>query len=257
MQERKDVMGDRMKAYESIETDGKFRPNSLVYARLDGRSFSKFTRGLARPYDSRMSSLMQEVTKHLVKEFNCLTGYTQSDEISVLMENKYESPMIFEGKKQKIISSMAAYATAVFVSKIPEFLPEKEGKFPTFDCRVFEVPNEVEATNAFLWREYDASKNSVSMLAGHYFNHKELQGKNTKLKIDMLKTQKDVIWEDCPAYFKFGTYVKRTQKLFTNPEYPDSPAVRHTVEPVEITLQGFETVEDRVIFVFDKELKLS
>ena len=257
MQERKDAMGNRMKAYEAIETSQKFRPNSLIYARLDGRSFSKFTKGLARPWDERMSTLMQEVTKHLVKEFNCLIGYTQSDEISLLMENKYESPMIFEGKKQKVISSLSAYATAVFVSKIPEFIPEKQGKFPTFDCRIFEVPSDAEAANAFLWREYDASKNSVSMLAGHYFSHKELQGMNGKVKIDMLKTKKDVIWEDCPAYFKFGTYVKRVQKVIVNPAYPDAPAIRHSVETVSAVLQDFENTEDRVKFVMNKEMVLT
>lgn len=251
MKERKDAMGDRMKAYEAIETSQKFRPNALIYARLDGRSFSKFTKGLARPWDERMSKLMQETTKQLVKEFNCLVGYTQSDEISLLIENKYESPMIFEGKKQKIVSSLAAYATAVFVSKIPQFIPEKEGRFPTFDCRIFEVPNKEEAVNAFLWREYDATKNSISMLAGHYFSHKELQGLNGKVKVDMLKTKKDVIWEDCPAYFKFGTYVKRVQKIIVNPEYPDSPAVRSAVETLPDVLQTFETSTERMNFIFN------
>jgi len=252
MEERKDALGDRMKAYEVIETEAKFRPNSLIYIRLDGRSFSKFTKGLARPWDSRMSSLMQEVTKALVKEFNCLIGYTQSDEISLLIENKYGSPMTFEGKKQKVISALASYATAVFVAKIPEYLPEKEGKYPTFDCRAFEVPNEAEAVNAFLWREYDASKNSISMLASHYFSHKELQGKNGKIRIDMLKTQKDVIWEDCPNYFKYGTYVKKVQKEFINPEYPDSPAIRNTVEAVTSHLQLFDTMDYRIKFIMNK-----
>lgn len=249
--ERKDALGDRMKAYEQIETSIKFPPNSFVYARLDGRAFSKFTKGLARPWDERMSNLMGEVTKSLVKEFNCVVGYTQSDEISLLIENSCESPMIFDGKKQKIISTLAAHATAVFVAKIPEFLPEKIGKFPTFDCRAFVVPNEGEATNAFLWREYDATKNSISMLAQHYFSHKELLGVSGKTKIDMLKTQKDVIWEDCPEYFKHGTYFRRVQVAVSSAEAEFGYVIRSRVMELEDRLCEFADTESRVSFIMN------
>lgn len=67
--QRMDAMGDRLKAYERIETEKRFRPNSILYVRLDGRSFSKFTKGLTRPYDVRLSRLMQETTAYLVHEF--------------------------------------------------------------------------------------------------------------------------------------------------------------------------------------------
>ena len=68
--QRMDAMGDRLKAYERIETEKRFRPNSILYVRLDGRSFSKFTKGLTRPYDVRLSRLMQETTAYLVDEYN-------------------------------------------------------------------------------------------------------------------------------------------------------------------------------------------
>ena len=250
--ERADALGDRMKAYERIETEQRFHPNSLIYARLDGRSFSKFTKGLARPWDTRLSNLMVETTKSLVKEFNALTGYTQSDEISLLFLNKYESPMMFEAKKQKLVSTLAGHAAAVFNTLLPAFVPEKVGKYPLFDCRIFEIPA-TDAGNAFLWREQDATKNSVSMLAQHHFSHKELHGKNTAVMIDMLKTQRDTIWEDCPEFFKHGSYIKRQCRTVVNPKYPDQPAVRHYIEVIPGNLSSMPSFADRHAFVTAKE----
>lgn len=61
-------IGNRMKAYEMAEAGRKFMPLLPVIARIDGRSFSKFTKGLERPYDIRLSKLMVATTKFLVQE---------------------------------------------------------------------------------------------------------------------------------------------------------------------------------------------
>ncbi len=50
----KDSFGDRMKMYEGAEAQRKFLPGLPIVARLDGRGFSRFTKGLERPYDQRM-----------------------------------------------------------------------------------------------------------------------------------------------------------------------------------------------------------
>ena len=77
-----------------------------------------------------------------------------------------------------------------------------------FDCRVFQVPNKDEAVNALMWREFDATRNSISMLARHHFNHKYLHGKNTSQMQDMLMVEKQVNWNDLPIAHKRGTYVQ-------------------------------------------------
>lgn len=51
-------LGDRMKKYEKIETGDRFIPCLPVYVRIDGRSFSKFTKSMNKPYDERMSRVM-------------------------------------------------------------------------------------------------------------------------------------------------------------------------------------------------------
>jgi len=40
------AIGDRMKDYESYETNRRFLPNLPIYARIDGHGFSRFTQGM-------------------------------------------------------------------------------------------------------------------------------------------------------------------------------------------------------------------
>jgi hypothetical protein len=53
-----DELGDRMKAYEAAETGRVFDAMLPIYARMDGRSFSRFTRGMERPFDQRLALAM-------------------------------------------------------------------------------------------------------------------------------------------------------------------------------------------------------
>ncbi len=204
-----DTFGDRMKGYERAETDQKFMPYLPIYARLDGRGFSKFTRGLERPYDSRMSDVMRLVTQYLVRETGASVGYTQSDEISLCWKQEYPSgPVMFAGKKQKLVSTLAALATVKFKDLLPTYLPEKADQLPTFDTRVFQVPDDAELYNQFLWRVQDAIKNSIQMAAQHYCSHSKLQGLNKGKQLELLE-EHGIVWGEYPRFFKEGIFLNR------------------------------------------------
>lgn len=248
---RLDALGDRMKAYERQETELRFMPNTWLYVRIDGRSFSKFTKGLARPYDARLSQLMVDTLKHLVEETNATIGYTQSDELSLLIYNGYETnECIFNGKKQKLCSIIAGLASAYFNKHLVAVIPEKEDYCPVFDCRVFAVPNEVEAMNALYWRELDCIKNSISMAAHEHFSHKQLHKKNSSVMKDMLLTYANIRWDDYPEFFKYGTYVKRAKY---EKETEDGPVVRTKVMSINARLVNPDmSTAERVQFCIDK-----
>lgn len=243
-----DALGDRMKTFERLSTDVRMIPGLPIYVRLDGRGFSNFTRKMTRPYDPRMSALMQATTEYLVKEFNATLGYVQSDEISLIIRNEYESPAIFEGKVQKLTSTLAASATAFFNAKFEEFFKASTSDFnerlPTFDCRLFNIPSWDEAANSILWRYLDALKNSKQMLAHHHFSHTELQNHNGKQLVDKLEVEKGVIWADFPDFFKSGVFVQR----YTFSPSPD--VIRHAIAPVDL-LEPFHllTHEQRIDLV--------
>lgn len=218
-------LGDRMKLYEGYETNRAFMPLLPIMVRLDGKSFHSFTRGFQRPYDERMSSLMKEITKQLVIFSSAKIGYTQSDEITlVLYSESLDSQVFFDGSIFKTISVLASFASAIFNKLLSEYLPEKINETPIFDCRAWNVPSKYEAINCLIWRELDATKNSISMASQSYFSHKQLMGKTGSDKQEMLFSA-GVNWNDYPAFFKRGVYFQRRKVIrkFTTNEIEKLP----------------------------------
>jgi tRNA(His) guanylyltransferase len=174
----KDSLGDRIKFFENYNACDRLMPGLPVVIRLDGVSFHTFTKGLERPYDIALSTLMIDTTKYLVEETNACCGYTQSDEITlILYSDNYKSQIYFDGRIQKIQSVLSARNSLFFNKELPVCLPQKSHTSPVFDCRAFVVPSQIEAINALLWREKDATRNSISMAAQSVYSHKELHGK--------------------------------------------------------------------------------
>jgi tRNA(His) guanylyltransferase len=260
-----DSLGDRMKLYEGMEAERRLLPLLPVMVRIDGRAFSSFTRGLNRPYDERMSRLMVETTKALVEESHALIGYTQSDEISlVLFAEESTSQLMFNARTQKLASILGSLATAVFNAELMKSeIADYARKRPIFDCRVWNVPNKDEAANCILWRERDATKNSLQMAAQSVFSHKQLQGKSGSDLHEML-FQKGINWDKYPAFFKRGTFVRRVtvERPFTADELEALPPMHEArlnpglmvtrSQVVEIDMPPFGRVRNRAAVIFDK-----
>jgi tRNA(His) guanylyltransferase len=234
-----DNLGDRMKRYEFDYSHVVLPRDSYIVARVDGRAFHAFTSGLQKPYDENLSNLMIQTAAHLAVEFNAALTYTQSDEISLLWPPREGgSEMMFGGKRDKIVSLVAAQATAFFGRGVPEILPAKAGSLATFDCRVHSLPSEPEVTSYFAWRETDSVRNSIQSAAQSVFSHRVLHGKGSAEMIEMLR-EEGVTWKNYPSFFRRGTYIKRTKRstVFT-PEDVESLPLKH-----EARTNGFVEVE--------------
>jgi tRNA(His) 5'-end guanylyltransferase len=107
---------------------------------------------------------------------------------------------------------LAAHATAVFNQLIPTLMKSKIGELPIFDCRVWGVDELEDVLNTFAWREHDARKNAISMMASTYITHKKLQGVSSKQRIEMLAGLGHD-FEAMPDRFKYGTYLTRGVEL--------------------------------------------
>lgn len=262
----KDALGDRMKMLENIECDRNFLPMLPIVARVDGRSFHSFTKGLDRPFDESFKACILDTMLYLAKETNPLIVYSQSDEISLLWySSNIDSQVWFNGRITKMVSQLAAQTTLAFYRAVCERMPKKYAeKLPTFDARVWQVPTKEEAVNVFIWRELDASKNSITMAARSVYSDKELFKKNSADKHEMLY-KKGINWNDYPAYFKRGTYIqKRTmEKVFLPSEIEKLP-VNHAArknpdlifkraEYREVELPPITTITNRVDVFFNGE----
>lgn len=204
----KDTFGDRMKRYENAFRH--YLPGRMpVIIRIDGSHFHTYTKGLEKPFDEKLANAFWETCKYLLENISgAKLAYHQSDEISLLITNydKEGTQSWFDNNLQKIVSVSASLATAKFNEEMRKVYPDKE--LATFDARAYVVPKE-DVNNYFLWRERDAMKNSVSMLAQHHFSHKSLQGLNGKQMREKLLAEKGVDYMALPTWKRQGVVVKK------------------------------------------------
>lgn len=211
---KKDLFGNRMKGYENA-----FRhhlPERMpVIIRIDGSHFHTYTKGLEKPFDDKLIHAFWETCKYLVKHIGgAKLAYHQSDEISILVTNydNVGTQSWFANNLQKLVSVSASLATAKFNEEMRKVYPDKE--LATFDARAYVVPKE-DVNNYFLWRERDAMKNSVSMLAQQHFSHSSLQGLNGKEMQERLLNEKGVSYLALPMHYQRGAVIKKES-------YPDT-----------------------------------
>lgn len=265
-------IGDRMKLYESL-TDVRLTPGLPVLARMDGRAFHTFTRGLTRPFDERFHNCMVETTKILVKDTNALVGYTQSDEITLVWpeqvpdeDNRTE---MFGGRVQKLASTLASQTAVVFLDWFRAQVPDhKTRNLPTFDARVWVAPSRDEACNALLWRELDATRCSILAVSQHEFGHKAILGLDLKQLQEKLFQEKGINWSKAyPTWAKRGTWVRKDKvvRAFTAEELAKLPEqhearkkpelqVERTVVRVVEGMPRFASMWNRIGFVFDGDI---
>jgi tRNA(His) 5'-end guanylyltransferase len=218
-------MGDWCKFLEKNFTPEIMIPTLPVIIRLDGNNFHNWTKGLNRPFEENLTDLMIDTTKFLVKETNAVIGYTQSDEITLILYSSDRASSIYhDGKKQKILSKLTAKCTQYFNDKRKEYLPN-HNKNAIFDCRIYQVPSLHDACVQLLWRENDAIKNSIYMLAYTMYSENELFKINSTQLKDKMLVEKNVDWNKLPSKFRKGSYVRRinTSRPFTKEELLSLP----------------------------------
>lgn len=217
----------RMKMYEELNKQFLL-PNQYVLMRLDGKSFSSFTKKyFKKPFDDEFTWLMQSTMEYLVDNISgAVAGYTQSDEITILLTDKKTKGMEgwFNYRVDKMCSLAASMASAYFNINFNEYSNYKINNesfypYPIFDCRVWQVPNEEEVKNVFLWRQRDCIRNSVLQLAQSFYTHKEMLNKNIdELKMMLLK-EKDCNWEELNESIKYGMFYFPKKKASNSEKY--------------------------------------
>jgi tRNA(His) guanylyltransferase len=225
-----DDIGDRFKGYEAC-WDMTLPRRMPMVIRVDGRGFHSLK--LEKPFDPGFFLRMSFVATMLCKEIQgAVLAYFQSDEISIIARDDMQpNTEAWLGKRlSKVLSLSAAIATAAFNSDSKHGLRQ-------FDSRAFVLPDLSEVTNYLIWRQQDATRNSVSMAAHAAFSHKSLHGVNSPGMIDRLR-EAGKPWEDTPTRFKRGA-VCRPVKVFKPVEYLNNAVVERREWQVDEELPVF------------------
>lgn len=178
--------------------------NSYAVIRVDGKGFSKYTRDMEKPFDWGFTTAMRLTAKYLAEQVEgAHLAYTQSDEISVIFSDLAgeNTEWWYGGQVQKLVSVTAAYASVMFNRLMNQ-------KIAVFDARVHHLDGAEGVLEYLKWRQDDAVKNSVGMLASHHISHKKLLGVPTIERIRLLN-EMDVNWYDLHPAFTMGSLVGR------------------------------------------------
>lgn len=242
-----------MKGYE-FQSRTSLLKRTPVIIRLDGKAFHTFTKGLDKPFDKEFIEIMQNTMLNLCENIQgCVLGYTQSDEITLILVDYKELDTCawFDNEIQKIVSVSSSMATLFFnkelykeyelydghllrqftISRFSEIddrtlinrgmlLSSKLFK-ATFDSRAFNLPKE-EVCNNLIWRQQDATRNSINSLAQSLYSHKELQGISCKDIQNKMLIEKNVNWNNLETKLKRGSCAIKDDngKWFIDNEIP-------------------------------------
>lgn len=220
-------IGTRMKEQYEVRSQTYLPRRTYVIIRVDGKAFHTYTRNCQRPFDPALAQIMDETAVFMCSQIQgAKLGFVQSDEISILLTDfdEINTDMWFDGGVQKIVSVSASLATAGFEKARPRWSGTLEPG-ALFDSRVFIIPDRIEVANYFVWRQQDASRNSVQMLAQSHYTQPELHGKNSADLHDMIHA-KGGNWNYEPVRFKRGAAVIDKQGWFADQHTPVFTAER-------------------------------
>lgn len=239
-----------MKRYESVPKNFLTRRMPVII-RVDGKAFHTFTRGMKKPFDEVLMKTMKETMKYLCENVQgCVLGYTQSDEITLVLTDyaTLTTDVWFGYNVQKCVSIVASMTTMVFNRYFTEnvrieaevFINEwlDDGEFnpnykndelrelwsihkkaqekgAMFDARIFNLPKE-EVCNCLIWRQQDATRNSVQSVGQAYFSHKELNNKTCNDIQEMLWQERGINWNDFPVECKRGSCCIKKKREIDN-----------------------------------------
>ena len=231
-----ETLGERMKKYEA-EHDYEIPPYHAIIVRSDGHDFSSLTRNCEKPCDVNFTKAMVKTMKDTVEHVNARTGYTHSDEITLIFAptctfEEYQNSLnggnpvqkhIYNGRIQKIVSLISAYCSVRFNEHFKMLINSCSDKYndrfiklvnsniQIFDCRILDFPPDkiYEVVNHQIWRSVcDSETNATNSFAQKFIGQKKIIGKKcSEMKIMLLEYGID--WLQIPIWIKHGIYCKK------------------------------------------------
>jgi tRNA(His) 5'-end guanylyltransferase len=212
-------LAERQKSYEK-PYDYTLTKNLPLIIRVNGRSFTKLTKKLNKPFDTKLDSIFNLTTLYTLSELqNCVFAYSFSDEVTFII-NSSTDEYWYNNRIQKIISVVSSLFTLTFYKYC--LAHELDFNDPVFDARIFALPSVEEVINNLIWRQNDCL--NKSLMATSIFHLQEklgmqkcyalLENKTNKEKQDLLIKYCGINFEDnYPSEFYLGNIYSKNESI--------------------------------------------
>lgn len=237
-------LGDRMKNQYEDRTRYLLPRRTFTIIRVDGKAFHTYCHGLNKPFDYQLMDHFEEAAAYCCENMQgAVMAFCQSDEVSFLLTDfaQTTTDAWFDGDLRKIVSVSASLMTAKFND-----LRRNYKQLAIFDSRAWTIPDREEAKNYFIWRQNDATRNSILSVAQSLYSHKQLMNKGCAEMQEMIHN-KGKNWNDYSVREKRGRVVIR--QTFLNGIRIDSMV--HDSGPSDVLRHRWESV-DPPIFTQDR-----
>jgi len=122
----RDMANSKYEYVKSFELEDEVMLPNLMVVRIDGRDFSRFSQvhEFEKPNDETALNLMNSCSAAVLEEFpDIIFAYGYSDEYSFVFK---KTSRFYQRRASKILSLVASFFAAVYVTKWKEFFSPKK-----------------------------------------------------------------------------------------------------------------------------------
>lgn len=211
--------------YESV-ADFQLLNRLPVIIKVSGRSFSRLTRNLDRPFDKRLINVFKNTLLHTIQSIDdAVFGFQYSDELVFVLRNdrSFEYQPYHQNKIQEILGIIASTVTVNFFKNLilEDELNELDGD-AIFRSKVFTLPSINETVNFLIYKQqlcmgnaiFRAAQAEITNLYGKSATFKILNGKKLGEKLDILQDKCQIDYEShYPAAYRNGIAAYKVPKI--------------------------------------------
>jgi tRNA(His) guanylyltransferase len=187
-----------------------------VIVKLDGKSFTKITNDVDKPFCLKTCVLFNKTMYSLVKQIEGIVfAYQYSDKIIFILRNdkKQNTELWFGNKIQQISSYVSSLATYEFMNNLWQMdNPPSLNGVIAFTCHVFGISDISEAANYLIYKQFRSLQNAIDQSIYSLFEERYgadetaslLNGKDTKDREQLLENA-GIDFNKLPVIFRHGT----------------------------------------------------
>ncbi|EOA26904.1 hypothetical protein CARUB_v10022993mg [Capsella rubella] len=206
---------------KSFEVEDEVMFPNLIVIRIDGCDFSRFSQvhQFEKPNDETALNLMNSCASAVLEEFpDIVFAYGYSDEFSFVFK---KTSRFYQRRASKILSLVASFFAAVYVTKWEEFFPSRKLEYaPSFASKVVSCAS-VEVLQVYLaWRQHDCHISNqydtcfwMLVKSGKTLSetHEILKDTQKQQRNELLFQQFGINYKMLPVLFRQGSCLFKTK----------------------------------------------